>query len=69
MDGTVKVLLQDGSVDLPKSRFRFGVIQAQKYTLGVKEIIDGRAFTQELRIGRNSKMGAGIWGGDTKQVF
>ena len=34
---------------------------------GRKEIIDGRAFTQEPRICCNLKMGARDWGGYTKQ--
>jgi hypothetical protein len=69
MDGTLKVLLKDRSIELPKSCFRFGVIHSQEYTIRVEETLDGRALAQELGIGRNLEMGLGFRRGYTKQVF
>ena len=69
MDGTLESLLKDGIVDLPESRFRFGVVHSQEYALRVEEILDGSAFAQKLRVGGNSEASVGIGRVNAKKVF
>lgn len=56
VDRAMKAVLEDGTIDFPQIGSRRFLIYAHHDAVGMEEIFDGRAFTEEFRIRSHAKI-------------